>query len=315
MKFRVLFLKRKQIYYFLFIVVIFLLFGFSVMLKSRASYTTFTVGSHTKSYKKDLNGDGKEDVLYITLNKNKYYLQVNTENDSTYIEPNKNLPSLGNYSVYWPMRVKLVDITRDNIPEIFIQSSQNNKPIQHGFLYKNNDFKDIFCNYNNVLGFIDYSNNKTPKVVSGKISQGNFTFSNYILLQNKLEEYQYNAEEYFMGKNTILHLIGAITVSSPENIQPTGDIFDHKNYDNAMGNLIKLSTLGTNFIFQDATFIDTRSNKKGEPSQIEWILNFRGNPIKSSSELKNYTLKVNLKAFENSKENYYFKVFSITLQK
>lgn len=315
MKFRVLFLKRKQIYYFLLIIIVLLFFGFSILSGTRASYTTFNVGSIDKTYKADLTGDGKQDVLYITSNKTKYYLQVNTEKDSLYLEPSKNLASVGNYYAHWHMRVNLLDISRDKVPEVFIQSSQSNKPIQHVFLHKNNSFKDIFCSYNNVMGFIDCTNNRTPKMISGKISKSNFSFSNYILIQDRLEKYNYQAEETFMGKDTILHFISIITTLNPENLQPSEEIFDSKTYGNSLSTIKGLANSGSNFIFQDATFLDTKCDKNGEPIQIEWILNFRANPIKSTSDIKNYTLKLNLNAFKNSKERYYFKISSISIEK
>ncbi|WP_415875486.1 FG-GAP repeat domain-containing protein [Clostridium sp.] len=315
LKFRVLFLKRKQIYYFLLIVVVLIFFGFSILSNNRASYATFSVGSVDKTYKSDLTGDGKQDVLYITLNKNKYYLQVNTEKDSFYLEPSKNLASVGNYYPYWPMRVNILDISRDKIPEIFIQSSKENKPIQHVFLYEKNRFKDIFCSYNNILGFMDCTNNKTPKMISGNISKNNFSFSNYILLQGKLEKYDYKAEETFMGKDTILSFINAITSLNPENLQLPQEIFDSKTYDKSISIIESMANSSSNFIFQDASFIDTKSNKDGDPTQVEWTLNFRANSSKELKDIKNYTLKLNLNFFKDSKEKYCFKISSLYIKK
>lgn len=316
LKFRVLFLKKKQIYYFLLVVVVLLFFGVSVLSNNRASYTTFKVGPWDKTYKADLNGDGKEDLLYVTLNKsNKYYLQIISDKESQYLEPNKSLPTLGNYCLHWPMRVKLLDISRDKVPEIFLQSSVNNKPIQHIFIHTNNNYTDIFSSYNNTLGFIDCSNNQSPKIISGNIYQNNFSFANYILLQDKLEKYYYKTEETFMGKDTILNFINLITTLNPENFQPNEDIFDPKYYGNVSSVVKSLASFGSNFIFQDATFIDTKSNKDGKPIQVEWILNFRANSVSSPNELKNYTLKLVLNAFVNSKEKFYYKISFISLYK
>ncbi|MBE6042932.1 MULTISPECIES: FG-GAP repeat domain-containing protein [Clostridium] len=315
LKFKVLFLKRKQIYYFLLIVIVLIFFGFSILSDNRTSYTTFSIGSIDKVYKSDLTGDGKQDVLYITLNKDKYCLQVNTEKDSFYLEPSKNLASVGNYCPYWPMRVNILDISRDKIPEIFIQSSKENRPIQHVFLYEKNRFKDIFCSYNNILGFIDCTNNKTPKMISGNISKNNFSFSNYILLQGKLERYNYRAEETFMGKDTILSFINAITSLNPENIQLPQEIFDPKTYDKALPIIESMANSSSNFIFQDASFIDTKSNKDGDPIQVEWTLNFRANSIKSLKDIRNHTLKLKLNFFKDSKEKYCFKISSLYVKK
>ncbi|MGY0374548.1 FG-GAP repeat domain-containing protein [Clostridium sp. JNZ J1-5] len=314
LKLRVLFLRKKYIYYFLLILIVFTFFIISYVSGNNSS-PIFNVNQNERFYKSDLTGDGKEDILYITTNKDRYYLQVNTQKDSLYLEPNNKSSNMGIYSPFWPMRVKLLDISRDSVPEIFTQSSQNNTPIQHIFKYDSidNKFKDVFCSYNNVLGFIDCTNNQTPKIISGSIYQGNFAFANYILIGNKLERYNRKASDTFMGKDTILYFINLITTLTSEYVQTSENIFDPKINSNSLSVLYNLSNSGKNYIFQDALFMDTKSNKNGEPIQIQWILNFRGNSIKSEGEVKNFTLKVNLKAFDDSKEKYHFKIYSISL--
>lgn len=314
MKLRVLFLKRKHVFYFLLVLVVFTFFIISRM-SNNTSSPIFKVSSFNKAYRMDLTGDGKGDVLYITANKGKYLAQVNSQKDSFYLEPNKKLNSMGLHTPHWPMRVKLFDISRDNVPEIFIQSSENNKPIQHVFMYTNNKFEDIFCSSNNVLGFIDCTNNKTPKLISGKIDEANFQFSNYILLQGKFERYDFNAAENFMGKDTVLNFINLITSNNLQGIQIKEEVFDAKTISNSSSAISKIMSLGKNFIFQDGTFMDTKSNSNGEPSQVQWILNFRGNSLSEQNEIKNLTLILNLKASKDPKESFYYKIYSIIVDK
>lgn len=275
--------------------------------------SVFSINSKDKAIKADLTGDGKEDILYITTNKEKYSLQINTDMDSLYLEPSSKLNTVGNVSSTWPLKVKLFDVSRDKIPEIFVQGSINNTPVQHMFIYSKGKFEDIFCNNtNNILGFLDCTNNKTPKIVSGKLQGANFTFSNYILIQNKLEQYNYEATDTFMGKDTIAYFISVINSLSQENVQLTPEIFDDKIPSSSIGVISSLPYLANNFVLQDAVFNDTRSDKNGNPTHVQWILNFRGNDIKTN-ELKNFTLKLNLKTFDYSKDKYYYKIFSIAL--
>lgn len=311
LKLRVLFLRKKYIYYFLLILAVFTFFIISHLSANNSLSTFFSINSNEKAIKADLTGDGKQDLLYITTNKDKYTLQVNTEKESLYLEPSSN--TLGNYSLNWPMRVKLLDVTRDKIPEIFVQSSQNNNPLQHIFIYNNGKFQDILCTSNNIFGFIDSTSNKTPKIISGNLHQNIFTFSNYILIQNQLEKYNYNVADNFMGKDTISYFINMITTLSQDYVQPSSEIFDPKISSSSLSVISSLPYLGNNFTFQDALFTDTKSNKDGEPSQIQWILSFRGNAI-NTNEPKNFTLKLNLKAFDTSKEKYQFKIYSISLE-
>ncbi len=314
MKLRVLFLRKKHIYYFILTLVVFMLFIFSRISDTNYISTMFSLNSNDKAIKADLTGDGKEDLLYITKNKDKYSLQVNTEKESLYLDPHTTLDTLGDYSSSWPMRLKLLDISRDKIPEIFVQSSQNNNPIQHIFLYNKKDkFEDIFCSSNNIIGFLDCTNNKTPKIVSGTLKQNNFILSNYILIQNKLEKYHYVYSDTFMGKDTILHLINNINNASQNYVQSSAEIFDPVIPSSSLSILSSLPYMGNNFIFQDALFTDIKSNNNGDPTHIQWTLNFRGTSIKSN-ESKNFTLKVNLRTFDNSKDSFYFKIYSIALE-
>lgn len=311
LKLRVLFLRKKYIYYFILILTVCTFFIISHLSTNNSFSTFFSINSNEKPIKADLTGDGEEDFLYITTNKNKYSIQVNTQKESLYLEPNSMLKTFGDYSLSWPIRVKLLDVSRDKIPEIFVQASQNNNPIQHVFIYNNGKFEDILCTNNNILGFIDCTSNRTPKIISGNLQQNNLTLSNYILVKNQLNKYHYSAPNTFMGKDTIMYFINFITTLSQNYVQPSSEIFDPKI--SSLSLISSLPYLGSNFVFQDAVFADIKSNKNGEPTQIQWILNFRGNDIKTN-ELKNFTIKLNLKAFDNSKDKYYFKIYSMILE-
>lgn len=313
MKFKVFFIKRKHIYYSVLILLVFIFFIIFTNLKSKdISSPTFSINSDKKTYKADLTGDGNNDILYITTLKDKYYLQVNTDKNSTYIQPNKNINTLGTYTPYWSARVKLLDINRDRIPEIFIQSSEKNKPIQHGFLYNNGKFQTIFSSHNNILGFIDCSNNKTPKLISGNISKDGFQFYNYILIQNELKKYTYNYEEKFAGKNIILSFINLITSGVNSSSIIDKNIFSNDVDKSSLYTIDALINSDTIYTFQDAQFIDIKSDNNGNPSQIQWILNFRGISNNNPSSIKNYTFKLLLKSDKSSNDSYYYKIFSIS---
>ncbi|MCD3350971.1 VCBS repeat-containing protein [Clostridium botulinum D/C] len=315
LKLKVFFFKRKHIYYFVFILVLIVFCAFSIISNGKSSYITFNANSNKKTFKADITGDGKDDTLYILTNKDKYHLQVTTEKHNFNLQPNKALETLGSYYSHWPIRVKLLDVSRDKIPEIFVQSSQSNVSLQHIFAYKDNKFKDIFCSYNNILGFIDHSNNKTPKILSGKLYGGEFNFENYIIIDNKLEKYNGNIKDTFMGKDSISTFINIIT-SLNGSYTPNNENIFHSNIDtNSLDMLPHLAGYANNYVFQDAIFMDTRCDKSGEPTNVQWILNFRGSPIDSNGELKNYTLKVNLCRCKNCIDKYYFKILSIQLIK
>ncbi|WP_085829215.1 hypothetical protein [Clostridium massiliodielmoense] len=314
LKLKVLFFKRKHIYYVLFVLIVLIFCAFSILSSGKSSYITFNSDSNIKNLKSDLNGDGKEDTLYILTSKNnRYHLQINTFKNTFNLKPNKEIATLGSNYPYWPIRVKLKDISRNSIPEIFVQSSQDNVSIQHIFTYKDNEFKDIFCSYNNILGFIDCSNNKTPKILSAKIYGDNFYFENYMFIDNKLEKYSNDINDTFMGKDTILCFVNIIT-SMNGKYMPTNENIFYQGIDSSSLDLLPhLAGYAHNYVFQDAFFMDTKSDNSGEPTNIEWTLNFKGNPTDYPNKLKNYTLKLNLLRCKNCKEKYYYKIISFQL--
>jgi len=310
LKLRILFLRKKHLFYFLLVLVVFTFFIIS-RISTKDSSPIFKVSSFNKAIKADLTGDGKGDVLYISTIKDKYLVQVSSQKETFPLEPERKLPTLGTHSDYWPMRIKLYDISRDNFPEIFIQSSENNKPVQHVFIFNSGKFLDIFSSNNNLLGFLDVTNNKTPKFISGKIGETNFNISNYILIQGKFQKYDYNTTDTFMGKDTIQSFITILTSKDKKNLEISKEILDSKLYSNLNSIINKIMSEDKNFIFQDAIFIDTKSNSNGEPTEVQWTLNFRENLVSNPDEYKNLTIKVTLRIKSTSTEKYQYKICSI----
>lgn len=314
MKFRVIFLKKKHIYYAVLALVVVLLL--IILLLTKKSVTTFnTLVDNNKVIQADLTGDGKKDILYIKTEKEKYYMEVNDGENSHYLEPAKKLPTAGLYDANNPLKITLMDITRDKIPEIFVQSSEKEKGVQHAFIWSEGKFKDIFCSSNNILGFVDVSNNKTPKFITGKISDNGIELSNYIFLPDKkaLESFSYNYPVNYMGKDNVYSFIKYIQslpqgeANKPENIFYPGlsgeDI-------SAIG---KLSGENNTYVFQNCVFKDSKSDNKGEISEMLWTLNFKGISNSDKSKIRNYTLNLTLKPSEKAEDNRTFKIYSIDI--
>ncbi|MEQ8198781.1 MAG: VCBS repeat-containing protein, partial [Clostridiaceae bacterium] len=125
---------------------------------------------------KDLNADGKTDIIFVTSNEGKYCISADINNRNYTLSPDASISTLGREYPYWGLRLYVKDISRDGIPEIFIQSSQENIPVFHIFSWNGVEFKDYYCSNNNVAGILNSDSNKTPKVYSGKIVNGIFSF-------------------------------------------------------------------------------------------------------------------------------------------
>ena len=313
MKLQVIFLKKKFIYYALAIIIFAIVLTFFLFIRE-GSISTFNIVNENKMMQADLTGDGTKDILYIKTEKDKYYIQINSEDKSYYLEPSKKINTVGNYYTEWPMRLTLMDISRNNVPEIFTQASQKNKAIQHAFLWNGEKFDDIFCSTNNILGFIDSKNNKTPKVLSGNIKDGKMNFISYIFIKNNLKSFDYNYVDNYMGKNTILGFINLMTSFPLAELNISKDLFVSDLNGNDISLLGDLSNRKVYFNFQDAVFKDYNWDKDGNANEILWTLNFKGTNANELKETKNYTIELIMKLVPNGDKSSTFKISSISIK-
>ena len=270
MKLQVIFFKKKFIYYVLAITVVCIMSTVFLVFK-KSSINTFNIINDTKMLQADLTGDGTKDILYIKTEKDKYYIQINSDDNSYYLEPSKKLNTVGNYYREWPMRLTLLDISRNNVPEIFTQASTNNKAIQHAFLWNGKSFEDIFSSTNNILGFTDSKNNKTPKVLSGNIKDGKMIFTGYIFIKNSLQSFDYNYAHNYMGKNTILSFINLMASYPLAELNISKELFAPDLNGNDISLLGDLSNRNVTFKFQDAIFKDYKWDKDGNANEVLWL--------------------------------------------
>lgn len=312
MKLKVIFLKKKYFYYLFAIIAILVLT--LIFILSRKTTSTFSTIVDNTIRKADFTGDGKEDILYIKRTLDKYYIQVNTDNNNYMLEPSKKLNTLGSFYDYNPMKLTLMDISRNKVPEIFIQALEKDTPIQHIFLYDSNKFEDIFCSTNNFLGFMDSNNNKTPRVLSGSIKENKIEFTNYMLINNKMQNFSYNYKENFMGKDTVMGFIKYIeTLPSGESAMPK-DIFYPGLNGNDLAAIGKLSGENNSFIFLNAWFKDTNWNKAGEISEVIWSFSFKGISNVNKDVIKSYVVNLKLRPHGEDKDGFYYKIYSMSLE-
>lgn len=313
MKLRILFLKKKNIYYAILGIVLLVLL--IILLTTRKSSPTFDITDNSKVKKIDLTGDGKEDLLYIKFENDKYLVEINTNNKSLTLEPDKKLNSLGSYYSYWPMRATILDITRDKIPEIMLQSSYKNSPIQHIFKWNGEAFTDMFCAPNNLLGFLDSGNSKTPKMVSGNVTRNTINLSYYYYSNQSLQSFTYNNKENFIGKNTILSFVNYIQGLPNSEPNKPKDIFYSGLSGKDISIIGKLSGENNTYALQDGFFKDTKWDKNGNPLEIKWALNFKAVSNLQKDQIKNYNINLILKPDENCDgHDGCFKIYSISLE-
>lgn len=302
MKLRIVFLKKKYVYYVLAIIIFTVTLTFFLLFKTD-SISTFNIVNEAKMMQADLTGDGTKDILYIKTEADKYYIQINSGDKSYYLEPSKKINTVGSYYLQWPMRLTLMDISRNNVPEIFTQASVKNKAVQHAFLWDGEKYEDIFSSSNNILGFVDSKNNKTPKMLSGNILDGKLNFISYIFIQDSLRSFNYNYVDNYMGKNTVLGFINLMSTFPVSELNIPKDIFASDLNGNDISLLSDLSDRKVHLTFQDAVFKDFNWDKNGNTSDILWTLNFKGTNANELKETKNYTIELILKLIPNTSKD------------
>ncbi|MCM0649850.1 VCBS repeat-containing protein [Clostridium swellfunianum] len=314
MKFRVIFLKKKHIYYSVLVTII-LILSLILLLTRKSSPTFNTLVDNNKLLQSDLTGDGKKDILYIKTEKDKYYMEVNTGEKSLLLEPDKKLPTVGIYDVSNPLKVTLMDITRDKTPEIFVQASQKETPLQHVFMWSEGKFKDIFCASNSIIGFSDCTNNKTPRFMTGKLTSNKIELSTFMYMHDvsKLENVVFNYKDNYMGKDSIFSFIKYIEALPGSEPNKPANIFYPGLSGQDISVIGKIAGENNTYAFQNCIFRDSKSDKNGDTSEITWTLNFKGISNLNKDKIKNYSLNVLLKPNGKAEENNYFKIYSITL--
>ncbi|QAT39387.1 VCBS repeat-containing protein [Clostridium sp. JN-9] len=312
MKFKVLFLKKKYIYCFLlFLLLIILFIIFTATKNTSAALNTV---NENKVIKADLNGDGTEDNLIITVDKMNYNITASIGNKNYNLVPSSQINTLGEYNSHWPLKVTIMDASRDKTPEIFIQSSYKNQAIVQVFNWTNNGFNNVYFGKNDIIGFVDYKNNRTPKLIFTNSTSDKFNFNNFIFLNKNLQKFNYSYNDNFMGKDTVYYFIKYIeSLPHGESVKPL-NIYYPGLSGKDLSVIGKLSGENNLYNFQDGIFMDTQWNKDGEVSQIKWVLNFKGVSKVNNENVKNYTLTILLKPDGNKDAACYYKIYSISLK-
>lgn len=307
--FKKLTIKRKAI-----VIIIFLLLitsCYKLFLSTPTLSSVFNFDQKDNIWEEDLNGDKKKDTIFIKYTSQGFIAQVNLNKNKTFsLDYTKDLPTLGEYCDYWPLRISTLDISRDNSKEIFLQSSFHNKPIQHIFTWDGYKYVNILSSTDNILGFLDSSNTRTPKVFLGNFENGDMKLKNYIYSKDRLEEITAINPLPFPGEDTISSLISLIE-TLPNQYITVPDYFYSQISGADLESLFRLANGSNSFVFQDGYFIDLAWQENGTATCFNWILNFRAINTTDSSMVKNVTINLMLNKYRD--ENFPYKITSFNV--
>lgn len=296
---------------FTFIVVLTLLGGYTIFFTNNSSIPVFNLMQKDNILEEDLNGDKKKDAIVIKHTNQGILAQVNLNKSKTYsLDYSKELPTLGEYCHYWPIRISALDISRDNSKEIFLQSSFHNKPVQHIFTWDGSKYVNLFSSTDNILGFLDSSNSKTPKVVLGNYEGGDITFKGFIYNKGKLEEFTDTNPITLAGEDTISSLISLLQ-TLPNQYLSVPNYFYPQISGSDLESLFRLANGSNSFKFQDGYFIDLAWQENGTITCANWILNFRSTSTTNPSVISNLT--VNLMINKYPDDDFPYKITSFNI--
>lgn len=305
MKLKILVFRKKILELILFIVLIIILIAVFIALYLKPKFTQDVfISNLDKAIYYDFDGDGKNDILYLKNSNSNYTLEIKMNNEIYPLECKKNLPIVSKNNSNSSPNIKIFDISRDRKPEIFIQSSDDKNSLQHVFTFNKGVYEDIFCSNGNILGFLDYKNNKTPKFVSASLINSRLEIGFYMLSNNKLQSYSFNSIN-LPGKNSMIQFISYLE-SLPYDEAYKPYVF----FDSLIGDDLypigKISAECSTVKFLDGFFYDTKWNKDGSISEIKWVIDLKGTLKGEGNLSKNYTLKITLNTDPN--QNNEFKI-------
>lgn len=288
-----------------------LFFSLTITLNDSNTISAFNSIQKDTIFEEDLNGDKKKDTILIKNTDQGFIGQVNLNKNKTYgLDPSNELPTLGEYCSYWPIRVSTLDISRDNSKEIFIQSSFNNKPIQQIFSWDGSKYVNILSSTNNLLGFLDSGNSKTPKVISGNIDSVNIDFKEYLYNKGLLKEINNSNNTTLIGEDTITDLISLIH-QLPNPYISVPNYFYSQISGSDLESLFRLANGQNSFKFQDGYFIDLAWSENGDITCENWILNFRSTNTKDTSNISTMTINLMLNKYDD--EDFPYKITSFNV--
>lgn len=293
MNFKVLNIQKKIffifIFSFIFILSFFICFKYFFKKFDNTSIPTMSKPEISKYIKSDLNSDGTTDILYILSKNNKYYLEANINEKTYFLNEKRPLNTLGNHCNYWPISINLLDISRDLVPEILIQSNENNSPIQHIYTFENYEYKDIFCSTNNVLGILDSNNNKSPKFVSFNLNNIDESLQKHMLISSTPKNISYE-DISIPSLDCISKLINYLTIDDFD----APDIFFSNSSNQNFDILYSLNKSDYSYIFQDAFFKDTSWDDNGDILSCAWQIRLKqvSKTSKTEDSLVNISIAV-----------------------
>lgn len=273
---KILILKKKilinSVFYIVFLILTITIIYY-VFIKSKTLQTISPINA-SKDIHLDLTGDGIKDTIQLLDSQNKIDLAISCSDNTYYLSNAISDKILFNNSSQ--PKIFLHDISRDNVPEIILIGSKDNKCICYVFHWNKKNFDLIYSSENNIFGILDCKNSRTPQCYSISSSQGLSSLNSFMLINDSpLDTTKDN--ENIPSLDSAVNFINLIEL--PYVLDDLPDIFTTSIDKENLSLLWNLDKDNYSYAFKNAFFYDYRWNEYGEPSAIRWRLSFeKSNP-------------------------------------
>ena len=169
------------------------------------------------------------------------------------------------------MNVLILNISRDNKPEILIQGYKKNSPITYLFTYEQNKFVLKYSSKTPIVGLIDSNMNRTPQLYLLNGINTKKSFKNFMLINDELIDITKNSK-IIADYDKILSFINIVSLDYEITDYP--DIFHKYIEESNISVLYKLDKDNFKYSFKDGFFYDNEVDSDGILQNIRWNVTF-----------------------------------------
>ena len=224
----------------------------------------------------DLTGDGYKDSFQLISNENKIDFNVKASSSEFYFSKEIDDKVLFTKNIHWIPKIFIHDLSRDNVPEIILIGSKNNKSTYYIFGWKDNKFNLISSGNGNILGILNCKNSKTPQCFSLSSSSGQNSSNSFMIINNSILDTS-NSNTNLPSLESVLSFINLIEL--PYSLDELPDIFANNISKDELSIFWNLNKDDYSYSFQNAFFYDYEWNDSGEPIAFKWRLSFEKNKL------------------------------------
>lgn len=297
---KVVIINKKNLINTLFYIelLIFLILSIHFFYNAYDSKETISPVNLNQDIQTDLNGDGKKEILQQINSQNKTDFSITSTNDNFNLSNLTDDKTLFTNNNHWQPKVFVNDISRNNIPELIIQGSKNNKPISYVFHYNKKNYSLAFSSNNNILGILDSKNSKTPQCFSISSSEGLASLKSFMLINDDIIDTSKDNLK-IPSFDSVTKFIDIVQL--PYIFDELPDIFTTTIDKKDISLLWGLDKDNYNYTFQNGFFYDYKWNQDYSPSNLRWRLSFEKSSYKGTQNDKSeFTLLIDLEKINDS---------------